>query len=45
MRTLFSYCSAKSFLTGIMPLASLSPAQIPADNDNDPLLPFPGVWT
>jgi hypothetical protein len=45
MKTLLSYCTARAFMMAFLPMAALTARQAPAENDNDPLLPFPGVWT
>lgn len=40
-----SYCTVSMFWRGFLPLAAFKPRQPIAANENDPLAPFPGVWT
>jgi hypothetical protein len=44
MRTILSYCTAKPFRTGLLPMAAMIPHHVAAQNDNHERIPFPGVW-
>jgi hypothetical protein len=43
MKLLLSYSTAKLFLMALLPAAILE-ARSRAAHEDDPLLPFPGVW-
>ncbi len=40
MKPVLSYCTARAFLVGLLPLAAISLPKVIAENDNDKLLPF-----
>jgi hypothetical protein len=42
MKPVLSYCTARAFSMGLLPMAHMSPPQAVAENDNDKLLPLPG---
>jgi hypothetical protein len=44
MKPILSYCTAKVFSMGLLPMAHMSLPKAVAENDNDKLLPLSGVW-
>jgi hypothetical protein len=42
MKPVLSYCTARVFSMGLLPMAHMSPPKAVAENDNDKLLPLPG---
>jgi hypothetical protein len=42
MKPVLSYCTARAFSMGLLPMAHMSPPKAVAENDNDKLLPLPG---
>jgi len=44
MKILLSYSIAKAFLAGFLPASHSKARSSRPDDENDPLLPFGGVW-
>jgi hypothetical protein len=46
MKPVLSYCTARVFSPGLLPMVAMSPSKAVAENDNDKPLPFPfpGAW-
>ncbi len=42
MKPILSYCTARVFSMGLLPMAHMSLPKAVAENDNDKLLPLPG---
>lgn len=40
MKTVLSYCSARAFSTGLLPMVAMCPRQPGAENDNERQPPF-----
>jgi hypothetical protein len=45
MKTVLSYCSARAFLAGLLPMVAMRPRQAVAQNDNAGPLRLPRVQT
>ncbi len=43
MKPVLSYCTAKVFLMGLLPMVAMSQPKVVAENDNAKQLPFPYV--
>jgi hypothetical protein len=44
MKSVLSYCTARVFSRGLLPMVAMSPPKAVAENDNDKQLPLPSVW-
>jgi hypothetical protein len=46
MKPILSYCTARVFSRGLLPMVAMGPPKVVAENDNDKPLPFsfPSVW-
>jgi hypothetical protein len=44
MKPILSYCTARVFLIGLLPMVAMSLPEAVAENDNDKVSPFPSVW-
>jgi hypothetical protein len=44
MKPTLTYCTARMFSTGWLPMAAMSAPKVVAENDNDRQVPFPAVW-
>jgi hypothetical protein len=44
MKPVLSYCTARAFAIGLLPMVAIRPPRAVAENDNDRLLPFPWLW-
>ena len=45
MKQGLSYCTARLFQNGFVPLVALRPTESRANNDNEPLVLAPSVWS